>query len=144
MKLKMAQIESLFAAHNNLNGYVRKATINNQEVDVMQPYTFNAATTLAILANRKALRKKVEANQEMRNDLIKQISGGTKIDGAEQKAAFFAAYQALMDAEHDLELKTVKMSDLNPGPSNPISIDALDLLEPVIEAEPATENPSTD
>jgi hypothetical protein len=134
-KLTSAKVQELYTAINGLNGYVRQATVNGRDMDVQQPYVFSTETTLAILANRKALRKIIEADDETRNDLIKQLSGGgDKVEpGSAQMAQFMSAYQLIMATEHDVDLKTITIADLNPGPVNPILVETLDRLEPIIK-----------
>lgn len=133
MKLNITEIQGLFAAHDALGGYVRRVSIAGEERDVIQPYVFSTECTLALLANRRVLRQAVVEFQEARNDLIRQISGGEKITGAEQTERFAPAMQALIDAQHDVDLRTVKIADLNPGPVNPIPINVLDALEAITE-----------
>lgn len=130
MKVSYEQAQRLSAAIEALNGTVERVTVNGAERQQPVPYKFPAATTLAIVANRKALRTAMTALEEMRTGLIRQIGGpdANELKHSEHIQTFLTA---MRDACQDVELKSVPIDSLNLD-INAIAPAVIDDLEPML------------
>lgn len=104
-----------------LNGRDRIVRRNNEDTVIREPFKLEADTLLAIAINSGKLHGLQEAYTRAYNALIKELSGGTgSVPPASSEAINLAEKnQALLDAEHDVELTQIEVAKLkiddNPG-----------------------------
>lgn len=79
------QARDLLNAHNQLDGYQDVIEKNGQKIAVPRSFIFPVRTIVDVTKNIKILREHVVRANELRDDLLKRISGGeNEIDGEKE------------------------------------------------------------
>jgi hypothetical protein len=145
MKLKLQEIININAALSALNGYQDTVVVKGENQTVLKPYLFaSTKTSWNIAKNRRLIKSAIEDYTEVRNGLIREISGGVEIkeDNLEQMAQFTSKEAALLKEEVEVEgllklnlseLLNEKIDEHGVKTFNPIPADVFNLLFELIE-----------
>jgi hypothetical protein len=128
-KLKLNTIIALKSALEALDGFVRDGKSS--------PYNLTGKLRYSITKNLNILKREIAEYDETRIALIRQISGGERIDEKdfEQLTRFRAELNSVLEAEQEVVglFKLPVSQLLNPeNDSNPIPATVLSVLEPLL------------
>jgi hypothetical protein len=128
-KLKLNTIIALKSALESLDGFVRDGKLS--------PYNLTGKVRYSVTKNLNILKREIAEYDETRIALIRQISGGERIDekDSEQLTRFRTELNSVLEAEQEVAgLFKIPVSQLLSAENdkNPIPATVLSELEPLL------------
>lgn len=142
MKLKISKICQLYAAFSALDGIEEVVEVNGKNSVIKKPYSFSGKVRWNLAKNMRILKVHVDAFGKVRDDLIKEISGGEdeiKDTDKTKIKAFTAQLAQVNDSEEEVEgllvlsPKDLGLDDDDAKTSNRIPLAVLDALSDLIK-----------
>jgi len=135
MKLKITKVQELQNALGQLDGIDKAVRVDEKDRIIRQPFQLSGRARWNIAKNVRILSDRIEAFSQVRNDLIKQISGGKNIiekNETEKMEAFQKEITSVLETEEEVDgLLTISREDLNLD-QNPIPTWVIVALAPLI------------
>jgi hypothetical protein len=106
MKLKITKIKEMHDALVKLDGYDVVVRVEDKDRIVSQSYQLSGKARWNIAKNISILGDRIERFSQVRNDLIKQISGGSGVieaSDSEKMGAFQKEIIAVLETEEDVD-----------------------------------------
>ena len=103
MKLKISKICQLYAALSALDGIEEVVEVNGKNGVIKKPYNFTGKVRWNLAKNLRILKEHVDAFGKVRDDLIKEVSGGEDqiSEGDTDKIKRFTAQLAEVNSQEE-------------------------------------------